>query len=171
MIRERVVDGVKWYHLGDVVKLQGVQNPRQIAQRIRVTHPEHITKMRALDARNQNRLTAWVTKTAVDNIRARSNKQRTRAGEVYAFTPIGADNIVKVGRTQNWAKRTYTGLNKPKHVILVRHVEDMFATEKTMIQGLMAHKEFTHRCDLGNEWFETSLSIGDIKKTVCLLLQ
>ena len=80
-------------------------------------------------------------------------------GTIYGFIAMGTvDNqtIVKVGKTWNWGKRHYCGLNKPREVLILEDVDDRHTVERELLKTVTRHRLFRLREDLGKEWFAVS---------------
>ena len=163
------IDNVEWFLLRDISKELGVVNSRCIAGRVRKMMPQDIQKRLFPNARGQNRQSDFVTKAAVDWIKATRRNTQVH-GTVYGFSPIACDKVFKFGRTFDWEKRTYMGFNKPKHMVLLKEVADQQKAEKTLLRFFREHNNFTQRLDLGLEWFETELTSIEVKN-ICSSIQ
>jgi hypothetical protein len=93
-----------------------------------------------------------------------TNKQKH--GVVYCFVPIGDSHVIKIGRTVDWKKRWYIGFNKPRLLICIEPTPDMRKSEALLKSYLISHSDFLQRLDLGDEWFQTSLTPEEVKKIV-----
>ena len=148
--------------LKDICAELRIKNPSDVAKRVRNCMPDHIKKEKHRDRIGRWRQTIVVTPEAVNFIKSRQNKKQLN-GFVYGFNPIGSATVYKFGRTNDWAKRTYIGLNKPRHVVLLTAVKDQHTAERDLLKFICAHSSFTQRDDLGREWFETNLPPIEVK--------
>ena len=152
---------MKWVSLKEVCAELGIKNSRNVAQMLRTRLPDHIKQEKHQTSGGRQNVNVVTTK-AINFIKSRQTKKQTH-GFVYGFNPIGSATVYKFGKTNDWAKRTYIGLNRPRHVVLLTPVKDQHAAEKKVLQFICSHPSFTQRDDLGREWFETNLSPTEVK--------
>ena len=89
----------------------------------------------------------------------------TKDGYVYGFVPHSTFNgqkVVKFGWTNDWEYKKGCwyddGLNQPKHIFLLKKVDDMRSTEKKLIEFAKESPYFSETPFFGKGWFETDLS-------------
>lgn len=82
------------------------------------------------------------------------------SGYIYCFNTHENPNIIKAGHTQQQdvqkRLRGYLGPTKPRSIIFTLKVDDSVEAERMMLQLMQQCVSLNKRCDLGNEWFETT---------------
>lgn len=151
-------DGVVWFVLNDAMAAIGVKDPT-MASRLRKKFPESLAKCRVVDSRGQRQQTNIGKEELLYYIKARHNK-KPKEGFVYGFITMGSPTVFKFGRCCNWGvrKKSYIGLNKPRHLFFLEEVGDQIPAEKKLLKLISGSPHFTHRYDLGTEWFESDLN-------------
>ena len=163
--------GMNWFQAKSISKNIGIVNSRSTTQRIIKDLSPNAVSKHVFKIDNKRFMTIW-NEDAVKFVNARKRTKQIH-GEVYCFIPIGGTNVYKFGRTDNWVNRqkSYMGFNKPKHIVFVRKVENQYSVEKDLLKYLGEHPHFTQRNDLGDEWFESSMSIAEVKNGVLTFLK
>jgi|APSaa5957512622_1039677.scaffolds.fasta_scaffold08786_6 hypothetical protein len=81
------------------------------------------------------------------------------SGYIYCFNTHENPHIIKAGHTQQKVQkrlRGYLGPTKPRSIIFTLKVDDSVEAEKMMLKLFEQCISLNKRCDLGNEWFETT---------------
>ena len=166
-------DGLKWYVIKDLAEACGMAVYRTITSRLKKTRPTWIRTsviITGVKRKSKRKMTIYDARFLDSFCVLRRIKKAE--GQLYCFTPKASDTVYKFGRTDDFDKRknSYMGFNKPKRVLFVVDVKDQRAKEKVMLNFLNKSSEFFKREDLGDEWFESSLSPEKIKSAVFSVL-
>ena len=103
----------------------------------------------------------------------------TKDGHVYGFRALGTSMngriAVKFGWTNDWEYKKGCwyddGLNQPKHIFLLKKVDDMRSTEKKLIEFAKESPYFSETPSFGKGWFETDLSDSVLESLFNYLLE
>lgn len=94
------------------------------------------------------------------------------SGHIYCFNTQENPNIIKAGHTQQndvqKRLRGYMGPTKPRSIIFTLKVDNSVEAEKMMLELMTLCVSIKKRCDLGNEWFETTGNFSFEQRTVQL---
>jgi hypothetical protein len=159
-MREVYISGEKYICTRDFFEARGIINPRSWNQQL------DTIKHKVLCGRQrQHHAMSFAKETDLLAIVPRL-KHYQKHGFVYCFVPIADSRVIKIGRTVDWKNRGYMGFNKPRLMICIEPTQDMRKSEALLKSYLISHSNFLQRRDLGEEWFQTSLTPEEIKNIV-----
>ena len=160
-MREVYISGEKYISTLDFVLAYGLkQNASKWNKQL------DTIKRKFPTTRNGGRQTLTFAKETDLIARSQRMNRQQKHGDVYCFVPIGDSHVIKIGRAADWKKRNYIGLNKPRLMICIEPTPDMRKSEALLKSYLISHSDFLQRLDLGEEWFQTSLTPEEVKKIV-----
>ena len=159
-MREVSISGQKYISTRDFVQAQGLGKCAHMKWNRKIDTIKH-----KVPTRGGLQTMTFAKET---DLIARSHRmtKKQKHGVVYCFVPIGDSHVIKIGRAADWKKRNYIGLNKPRLMICIEPTPDMRKSEALLKSYLISHSDFLQRLDLGDEWFQTSLTPEEVKKIV-----
>ena len=164
-----------WFVLIDLCRALGIKNNREYSGRLRkIFGEDHVKLIKVADTRGRMQLMNCIPQRIVNYVRSR-RIITPKAGYVYGFvlhTPFNGQKTVKIGRTVDWERRKYqyTCGNYPKHIFLMKKVDDNIKAEKKLLKFARESPHFTLILDFGREWFETDLSDSALDRLFSFLV-
>ena len=162
---------IGWFVAKDFANKMG-RRTCSVVQSVRVRFPSELKRINVTDSWGRKQLMNCITQKASEFVKHKRDIT-PKDGYVYGFVAHrNGQKGVKFGRTVDWnvRKYNYRAYNKPKHVFLLKKVNDQREAEKKLLKFARESPHFTLILDFGREWFETDLSDSALDRLFSFLV-